>query len=51
MLGELDDQDRILACQADQDHEADLGEDVDVLSPAIVHADATALSKHIGTTR
>ena len=30
VLGELDDQDRVLAGQADQHHEADLGEDVDV---------------------
>jgi hypothetical protein len=28
--GELDDQDRVLAGEADEDHEADLGEDVDV---------------------
>ena len=37
-LGELDDEDRILAGQADQHHEADLREDVDV-HPGNVDAD------------
>ena len=32
VLGELDDQDRVLARQADQHHEADLSEDIDVLA-------------------
>ena len=50
LLGELDDQDRVLARQADQHHEADLHEDVDrpcrpISMPITEH------SRHIGTTR
>ena len=50
LLGELDDQDRVLARQADQHHEADLREDVDVHArPASRRRSST--SRHIGTTR
>ena len=50
VLGELDDQDRVLARQADQHHEADLREDVDVLLGDRARRRST-LSRHIGTTR
>ena len=50
LLGELHDQDRILARQTHEHDEADLGEDVDVLARHI-RTPTTALSRHIGTTR
>ena len=49
-LGELDDQDRVLARQADQHDEADLREDVDVRARPW-HTPASEPSTHIGTTR
>ena len=45
LLGELDDQDRVLARQADQDHEADLGEEAHVHAGQ-VHADERAEQAH-----
>ena len=51
LLGELDDQDGVLARQPDQHHEADLREDGDCPCPADVHADDREQSRHIGTTR
>ena len=44
-LGELDDQDRVLARQTHQHHEADLREDIDVLRKQI-HADDRAEQTH-----
>ena len=49
VAGELDDQDGVLAGQADQHHEADLHEDVDV--HAADRDAGQAHSRHIGTTR
>ena len=49
-LGELDDQDRVLAGQADQHDEADLREDVDV-HPRHDARRPSEQSRHIGTTR
>ena len=50
LLGELDDQDGVLAGQADQHHEADLREDVDV-AVGDQPTPTSELSRHIGTTR
>ena len=50
LLGELDDQDRVLAGQPDQHHQADLHEDVDV-ALCVYSTPATEQSRHIGTTR
>ena len=51
-LGELDDQDGVLAGQADEHDEADLREDVDVRVCGHRHQTPTIEpSRHIGTTR
>ena len=50
LLGELDDQDRILARQADQHDQADLHEDVHV-AIRVQRTPATEHSRHSGTTR
>ena len=48
LLGDLDDEDRVLAGQTDQHHETDLREDVH-FQPAGSRADGA--QRHIGTTR
>ena len=47
--GKLDHEDRVLAGQADQDHQADLHEDVH--DPWAANTPATEHSMHSGTTR
>ena len=48
--GELDDQDRVLAGQPHQHHQADLHEDVD-RRRGVASTPATEQSRHSGTTR